>query len=174
MDSLYLNAHYGRMDMLGADLSVPIGQFVVRTEVAAYLGELQDMDMPVATNATLAKNSYNSLIGIDWYPGNDWTVMVQYSHKYISDYEDRIATQQNTGLATLNISKKLLQTMLTLSSFTYFDVDNNSFFNRSSANYALTDQIHLTMGYDWIHGDKGSFAIYRNNSEYWVKAKFSF
>lgn len=174
MDSIYLNAQYGRMDMLGVDLSVPVWKFVVRAEAAAYLAELQEMDMPVSSNATLAKNSINSLIGIDWYPGNDWSIMVQYSHKYISDYEECIANKQNTGLATLNISKKLLQTMLTLSSFTYFDVSNNSFFNRSSVNYALTDQINLTMGYDWIHGDKGSFAIYRYNSEYWVKAKFSF
>ncbi len=174
MDSIYLNAHYGRMDMLGVDLSVPVWKFVVRAEAAAYLGELQEMDMPVSENATLAKNSINSLIGIDWYPGNDWTIMVQYSHKYISDYKECIANKQNTGLATLNISKKLLQTMLTLSSFTYFDISNNSFFNRSSASYALTDQISLTMGYDWIYGGKGSFAIYRNNSEYWVKTKFSF
>ena len=174
MDSIYLNAHYGRMDMLGCDLSVPIKKFVFRAEAAIYLDELQELDMPVPKNTTLAKNSYNGLIGIDWYPGNDWTLMMQYLHKYITGYEDRIAARQNTGLATLNISKKLLQTTLTLTSFTYYDVVNNSFFNRSSAGYALTDQISLTLGYDWIHGDKGMFTMYRNNSEYWVKAKFSF
>lgn len=173
-DSLYMKAHYKRMDMIGADISVPAGQFVVRGEAAVYLGELQETDMPVAANTTLQKNSFNGMFGIDWYPGNDWTIMLQYSHKCISEYENRIASKQNTGLATLNISKKLFQTTLTLSSFTYYDVTSNSFFNRTSAGYALTDQIHLIGGYDWFHGNKGSFAMFKDNSEYWVKAKFTF
>ncbi|MCB8964767.1 MAG: hypothetical protein H6536_06995 [Bacteroidales bacterium] len=174
MDSVYMQAHYGRMDMLGADLSVPVGEFVMRAEGAVYLDELQAMVMPVALNATLAKNSFNGLLGIDWYPGNDWTIMLQYSHKYIQNYDERIQAKQNAGLGTLNISKKLLQTTLALSSFTYYDVTYNGFYNRTSADYALTDQIHLMGGYDWFSGDKGSFAMYKNNSEYWVKAKFSF
>ncbi|MBN1768463.1 MAG: hypothetical protein JW842_08120 [Prolixibacteraceae bacterium] len=173
-DSLYMQAHYERMNMLGADMSVPISKFVIRAEAAAYLGELQDLDMPSDLNATIRKNSWNGLFGLDFYPGNDWTVMVQYSHKYISDYDEVISAKKNTGLATFNISKKLFQTTLTLSSFMYYDVTNNGFYNRTSADYAITDQIHFSGGYDWFHGDKGSFAIYKNNSEYFVKFKYSF
>lgn len=174
MDSLFIKAHYGRMDMVGCDISIPAGKFVFRGEAAGYLGELQDLDMPVPGNTTLRKNTMNTLAGIDWYPGNDWAIMVQYSHKYIAGYEDLIAARQNTGLATLNLSKKLLQTTLSLGSFTYYDVTNKGFYNRTSADYALTDQVHLMGGYDWFYGDKGSFAFYKNNSEIWIKAKFSF
>lgn len=173
-DSLSMQAHYERMDMLGADMSVPIGKFVIRAEAAAYLGELQDLDMPSNLNTTVRKNTCNGLLGLDFYPGNDWTIMVQYSHKYILDYDEVISTKKNTGLATFNISKKLLQTTLTLSSFTYYDVTNNGFYNRTSADYAITDQIHIMGGYDWFHGDKGPFAMYKNNSEYFMKFKYSF
>ncbi|NCC99086.1 MAG: hypothetical protein EOL95_05190 [Bacteroidia bacterium] len=173
-DSLYMKAHYERLDMIGADMSVPLGKFVIRAEVAAYLGELQELDMPVNLDATIRKNTYNGLLGLDFYPGNDWTVMVQYYHKYISDYDEIISVKKNSGLVTFNISKKLLQTTMTLSSFTYYDITYNSFYNRTSVDYALTDQIHLTGGYDWFHGEKGSFAMYKNNSEYFVKFKYSF
>ena len=40
--------------------------------------------------------------------------------------------------------------------------------------YAVNDQLHAIIGYDLFHGDKGMFAVYRHNSEYWVKLKYSF
>ncbi len=173
-DSVYITANYDRMDMVGADISVPVGKFVMRAEAAVYLGELQETEIETEDEAMLKKNSYNALIGVDFYPGKDWTIMLQYSHKYISDYEKCITARPNTSLTTLSISKKIFQTTLNLSSFIYYDIVNNSLFSRSSAAYSFTDQIVFTLGYDWICGDKGMFAIYRNNSEYWVKAKFGF
>ncbi|MBI9064270.1 MAG: hypothetical protein JEZ14_19960 [Marinilabiliaceae bacterium] len=114
------------------------------------------------------------LLGTDWYPCKDWTITAQYSHKLIPDYADEIASKKNTVLSTLGITKKLLRNTLTLSTFCYFDVSNQGLFNRTYADYALTDQIHLFVGYDWFDGDKGMFGMYTNNSEYWLKAKFSF
>ena len=59
---------YRRMTMLGADLSVPVGKFVVRGEVAEYLDEAQTaMDVEEMPRAA----STNALLGIDWYAGND-------------------------------------------------------------------------------------------------------
>src|SRR3712207_214259 len=39
--SLRINGEYRRMTMLGADCSLPVGQFVFRAEVADYIGEAQ-------------------------------------------------------------------------------------------------------------------------------------
>ncbi|MFC2465847.1 MAG: hypothetical protein ACFNYM_08985, partial [Bacteroidota bacterium] len=82
--------------------------------------------------------------------------------------------QPNGTLATLNVSKKLFNSTLQLSDFTYFDIDNKGWFSRFAADYALSDQIHLLAGFDWFGGDKGIFGTYRNNSEVWIKAKYSF
>ena len=40
--------------------------------------------------------------------------------------------------------------------------------------FPLYAQHHAIIGYDFFHGDKGMFAVYRHNSEYWVKLKYSF
>ena len=152
---------YRRMTMLGADVSVPIGKFVVRGEVAEYLDELQ-------TDGTRAAST-NALLGIDWYAGNDWTLSAQYSHKYVALGEHR-----NTALSTLRISKELLHNTLALQTFAYIDVTNGGIFNRLSADYALNDQIHAVFGYDYFHADGGMFAIYNKNSELFFKLKYSF
>lgn len=152
---------YRRMTMLGADVSVPMGKFVVRGEVAEYLDELQ-------TGGTRAAST-NALLGIDWYAGNDWTLSAQYSHKYVALGEHR-----NTALSTLRISKELLHNTLALQTFAYIDVTNGGVFNRLSADYALNDQIHAVIGYDYFHADGGMFAIYNKNSELFFKLKYSF
>jgi len=157
---------YRRMTMLGGDLSVPIGQFVVRAEAAEYLNEAQNA-MGV-TEVPLA-NSTNLLLGIDWYAGNDWSLSAQYAHKYV-DWGD----SRNTGLATFRVSKSLLHNALSLQDFAYIDVTNGGIYNRLSADYALNDQLHVLLGYDYFHGDKGSFALYQHNSEVWVKMKYGF
>lgn len=152
---------YRRMTMLGADVSVPMGKFVVRGEVAEYLDELQ-------TGGTRAAST-NALLGIDWYAGNDWTLSAQYSHKYVALGEHR-----NTALSTLRISKELLHNTLALQTFAYIDVTNGGIFNRLNADYALNDQIHAVIGYDYFHADGGMFAIYNKNSELFFKLKYSF
>ena len=151
---------YSRMTMLGADVSVPVGKFVVRGEVAEYLDEAQTFGRAASTNA---------LLGIDWYAGNDWSISAQYSHKYIASGDNR-----NSGLATFRISKELLHNTLALQSFAYVDVTNGGVYNRLSADYAINDQLHATIGYDYFHADRGMFTIYKKNSELFFKLKYSF
>jgi len=151
---------YSRMTMLGADVSVPVGKFVVRGEVAEYLDEAQTFGRAASTNA---------LLGIDWYAGNDWSISAQYSHKYIASGDNR-----NSGLATFRISKELLHNTLALQSFAYVDVTNGGVYNRLSADYAINDQLHATIGYDYFHADRGMFTVYKKNSELFFKLKYSF
>ena len=169
-DTLILNENYERLEMFGLDLSKTIGNFVVRAEGGIYINELQENS--INTLKPIKTNSINSLIGIDWYPGGDWNVSVQCYYKNID--KKNIKGKQNSTMATFNISKKLLNNNLNLSSFAYYDISNKSVFNRFSADYALNDQIHFIVGYDLFAGDKGIFATYKDNSEIWIKAKYSF
>ena len=136
------------MTMLGADCSLPVGQFVLRAEVAEYIGEAQGSGL--GQNA-MRRNTLNALAGVDWYPGNDWNISVQYCHKYTSGNLAALSVYRNAGLATARLSKELLHNTLKLS----------------------TD-IELTAGYDYFHANKGKFAMYGKNSEAWVKMKYSF
>lgn len=169
---LVFNGVYDRMTMLGADASLPLGKFVIRSEFAEYLGEVQTPSQigirPPKKNVT------NFLFGVDWYPGNDWTIAAQYSHKYIADFSSDISGFRNSGMATLRIAKDLLRNTLNISTFAYVDVTNGGIYNRLYADYALTDQIHAFIGYDLFHADSGMFAMYNKNSEIWLKLKYSF
>lgn len=81
---------------------------------------------------------------------------------------------RNTGLSTVRLSKELLHNTLTLQNFAYIDVTNGGIYNRTSAEYAINDQLHAMLGYDYFHADKGMFNIYKKNSEIWLKLKYSF
>lgn len=169
MDTLLLKSNYNRMEMIGIDFSKPVWKFVVRGEVAGYFNELIEY-----STAAINKNTLNALLGIDWYAGNEWTVMAQYYHKLTLDYSDDMSSDKNTAYSTLSVSKKILRSTLSLGAYAYIDLINEGSFTRFSADYSLTDQIHLMAGYDWFYGDEGMFSYYQDNSEYWVKAKFSF
>lgn len=169
--SLLVKGEYRRMTMLGADCSLPVGQFVLRGEAACYFDEAQSRG--VGQNV-VCRNTYNFLAGVDWYLGNDWNFSAQYFHKYTAGNLDGLPVYRNAGLATARISKELLRNMLKLSTFAYIDVANGGVFNRFSASYALNDQIELTAGYDFFHADKGKFRMYDRNSEIWAKMKYSF
>lgn len=168
-----ITAEYGRMTMVGADLSTSVGKFVIRAEVAEYFNSL--LSRKNYAGAPVAKNQTLALVGADWYPGNDWTLMLQYLHTYTANYTDALGNYRNSGMATANISKSLLRNTLKLSSYGRIDVSNNgAFFIRFNADYQLTDEISFTLGYDWFNADSGMFALYKDNSEIFVRAKFSF
>lgn len=169
--SLLVKGEYRRMTMLGADCSLPVGQFVLRGEAACYFDEVQSRGVG---KDVVCRNTYNILAGVDWYPGNDWNFSAQYCHKYTAGNLDGLSVYRHAALATARISKELMRNSLKLSTFAYVDVSNGGVFNRFSASYALNDQIELTAGYDFFHADKGKFAMYKQNSEVWVKAKYSF
>ena len=169
--TLHISGQYCRMTMLGADCSLPVGQFVLRAEVAEYIGEAQGRGL--GQNA-VRRNTLNALAGVDWYPGNDWNISVQYCHKYTSGNLAALSIYRNAGLATARLSKELLHNTLKLSTFAYIDVASGGIFNRLSASYSLNDDIELTAGYDYFHANKGKFAMYGKNSEAWVKMKYSF
>ena len=76
--------------------------------------------------------------------------------------------------ATFSISKALLRETLTLSTFGYVGLGNTDLFNRISVDYSLTDGMHLEAGIDIFAGDEGAFGQYKDNTEVWFKAKYSF
>ena len=169
--SMTVVGHYRRLTMFGADVSFPIGRFVVRGELAANLNEVQNAEFG---SEVQGRNVFNALLGVDWYAGNDWMLSAQYAHKHVGGSIAGLSVLRNTGVATVRVSKELFRNTLALSSFAYIDVSHGGVFNRLSCKYDLNDQISLTAGYDYFHADAGMFAMYSRNSEVWVKLKYGF
>ncbi len=170
-NKIIITPEYHRMTFIGGDFSKPLGQFVIRGEMAFNINKHL---MTKQMSTQLQKhNTINSLLGIDWFAPNEWMLGIQFSNETIMNYQKNLQQEENTNLMTFNISKNLLNRTLKLSNFMYSDLDGG-FFNRFSADYSLTDQIHLLTGFDLFKGDKGMFSYYKDNSELWIKAKYSF
>lgn len=170
-DSIVIRGVHETLTMFGGDVSMPLGEFVIRAEVAEYLDEAlgykNGMDYA-------RKNTFNALGGIDWYAGDNWTFMVQYLHKYIADYSDNLSAEKNSSQVTFRISKELLNNTLKLSLFGMFDIDNLGYYGRASGDYSVTDQVMISLGYDHFGGKRGQLAGYDKNREVWAKAKYYF
>ena len=144
---------------------------MIRGEVAAYFGE------PIALSNSRdywLRKTFNALLGIDWYAGDNWTFMFQYMHKVVMDYREVLGTELNTSMITARISKELLNNTLKLSVYGMFDVDNIGFYVRPAADYLLNDQITISLGSDILGGRRGTFKTYKKNTQIWVKGKYFF
>lgn len=165
MDStgtLVVKGIYKPMTVLGGDVSIPLGEIVVRGEAAEYLKEaIADEDGLDYSR----KNTFNGALGIDWYAPHDWTIVAQYVYRYTGEHQH---------VASLQVSKEMLGNTLEISFSGEYDFNDSGFFGRLSAQYALNDQISLSLGYDHIYGDDGYFGMYKHNSEFWAKGKFFF
>ena len=173
-DTLVLVPKHFRYTMIGLDFSRPQGSFVIRGEAAMYNGEPLSTDLLNQTNPVMKKTTMNYLVGLDWYPGSNWTLTGQFSQKLILLWEDQLENPKNTMLATLGITRKLFRSTLSASAFGYIDLSNEGMFARTTLDYSLSDQIHLITGVDIFHGDAGIFGAYKNNSEFFIKAKYNF
>ena len=117
--TILMTGQYRRMTMVGADVSLPVGQFVIRGEGAQYFDEAQS---PATGTDIPCSGTANALLGIDWYAGSDWNLSAQYSYKYIEDYKPAMSGKQHTHMGTFRISKSLLNNTLSLQSFAYMDL----------------------------------------------------
>ena len=173
-DTLVLVPNHFRYSMVGLDFSRPQGSFVIRGEAAMYSAEPLSTDLLNQTNPVMKKTTMNYLVGLDWYPGSNWTLTGQFSQKLILLWEDQLENPKNTMLATLGITRKLFRSTLSASAFGYIDLSNEGMFARTTLDYSLSDRIHLITGVDIFHGDAGIFGAYKNNSEFFIKAKYNF
>jgi hypothetical protein len=168
----YAPEHH-RLTVFGLDFSRPWSDFVFRGEAAYYKGRYYETTSLYEN--PVAKDAVKWLIGSDWTPGDDWTVIVQLTGDYIIDREQCMADKASTLMATLNVSKKLLRQTLTLSNMVYYGIDDNELYNRAKAEYAVTDAFHLSVGVDAFQGDRdGQFGVYEENTQVWIKAKYCF
>lgn len=173
MRSFHLFPHYERMTVLGADFSKPIDAFVIRGECAYSFDKLYSG--AAITSLTAKKDLAQGLLGIDWYGPDSWNISLQGLYEYIPDYKkNEISADEQTIYATLRLSKKFMNDLLTLSSFGYLDLMNEAVFNRFSLSYQVLDGLLINLGYDLFQGDKGMLAPYKNNSEVWAEAVYKF
>ena len=162
-----------RMTVLGMDFSRPWSDFVFRFEGAGYIGRY--FDTRFLTIDPKRKNSVKLLAGMDWTPGNDWSVIAQLFSVHVLDYESCLSANRDEVSSTLHVSKDLLNETLTLSGMLYYSLNDQDTFFRAKADYEISDGLHLLTGADLFNGRRtGSYGKYADNSQLWAKVKYSF
>lgn len=171
--AVYSPEHH-RLTFGAFEFSLPRGDFVFMGEMAMVNGryyEVEDDD----DESHIMKDSFDGYLGVDWSPGNNWSLSVQMMEQVILDYEKRIESEAHNSLVTFSISKKLFREKLTLSDMLYYNLTDEDHFNRLSFDYAMTDEFHVSGGVDVFGGDEdGGFGKYDKNDEVWFKLKISF
>lgn len=162
---------YHRLKYYGLDLAKPLGNFVIRSESAYFQGKYFSADNG---EGVLERDYIHSLAGLDWYPGNNWTISAQLANQYIIDYEGTINEEESQNIASLRLSKNLFRETLELENMLYYEQGNEDGFNRFSIDYALSDSFHLLAGIDYFYGDKGEFSYYDGNDSIWIKTRYNF
>ncbi|PIE74646.1 MAG: hypothetical protein CSA18_04125 [Deltaproteobacteria bacterium] len=171
-NSLVIIPKHHRMTILGLAFSKPWSDFVFRGEAAFYMGQYLACDSFICE--PLVRNLVKWLTGVDWTPGNDWTITAQVVGESIFNHEPVLSAGSDSFLCTLNVSKKLMNERLTLSSMIYIDCDNSGLYERIKSDYEVCDGFHLSAGLDIFQGNEGLFDVYENNSQVWIKAKYNF
>ncbi len=164
---------FDRVHILGAEFSKPAGEFVFRAEAAFFAGSLvQGYDSDYFTDE---KDRIKWLTGLDWYPGNDWTLSFQYAQDHILDAGAGLTEGDCTKNFTVSLSKDLFREKLTLSAFGYLDIDVKDRLVRLSAEYQFIDNLEVFFGTDIFAGDRtGSYGRYKDNTQVWTKIKYHF
>lgn len=169
---LTISPEHHRMTVLGFEFSRPWSDFVFRGEAACYLDRYRERKS--ADAGPVKKDSLKWLFGIDWTPGNDWTIAPQFINETIFAYEKDLSDSKHDTLATLNISKKLMNQTLTLSNMIYFDLNDGEFYNRSKVEYEISDGLKASAGLDIFSGTNGQYGRYSDNCQIWCKVRYSF
>ena len=171
-DTTHLQPEHHRLKYLGMEMNKPIGDFVVRSEIAFYQNKFfRNLS---ADDRKDKKNLLKAMLGLDWYPGNDWNFSFQFADDLILKYDDDLETDENNPVATLNVSKKILRQTLGFSNMLYYGFNEKDIYDQIAIDYAVTDELHLFCGVDIFAGDEGYFGSYEDNSQMWFKMKYSF
>lgn len=164
---------YRRTSFAGMTVSAPLGSLVIRGEAAWF----SDCSFPAAEQGApdIEKPLIKALAGCDWYPGEDWTFSVQAFGEHILRHIGNTAQDEDRGVLTLRVAKKLFREKLELSTMGYLALHDKDLFNRFEADVEITDGFHAMAGADLFAGARsGVYGRYKDNTQVWVKAKYSF
>lgn len=170
VDIGYRPRHH-RLTVYGLEFSRPWSDFVFRGEAAWYVGRYRES---TATDP-VQRDSLKWLLGLDWTPGDDWSIYAQFINESIFGNTAALTADPSDSLITLHVSKKLFNQTLTLSDMVYVDLNDGDFYNRIKAEYELRDGLFASVGLDVFCGGRdGQFGVYKDNSQAWCKIKYSF
>ncbi|HAH63796.1 MAG TPA: hypothetical protein DCL73_17045 [Treponema sp.] len=174
-----VSGNYYRYGMAGFDAALPAGPFVFRAESAFFIERAfaRTAETVLAGGSPyLRKNQLMSLAGIDW-TRSGWTVTAQYYEDIVPGWDDTLDRRMRAPGATLSVSRSFLSDTLTLALSGAVNWNDFDSYASLSADYALTDQVTLTLAADGFFpgpdGD-GEYGVYKELSNVRLNGVYRF
>jgi len=164
---------YHRTGILGAEVSFPVGEAVIRGEAAFinghYFNDSESFDR------TIEKDLVKALLGYDWYPSTNWMISMQTAANWIPEHTESMLEEKHELQATLNLSRQFLRQTLEVKNMLYLGITGEDVYDRVEASYNVTDASEISIGADIFRGtDESGFGQFESNTQAWFKVKYSF
>lgn len=148
-----------KQDVIGADFATTFGKYGFRNEFAYKHTE------DYKENSYIPNPEIDYVVGIDRELVKDLSLILQYSVKYIVDYEEAInaieaknsiisqQTKEVQNSIIYRLSWELMYETLHLENLTNYNLDTKELFTRVKGEYDITDSFLFTLGADFYSGD---------------------
>jgi hypothetical protein len=178
---------YYRTITAGADASIPLGEVLLRMEVAWIGGgrfdpsnaEIASALQEFRPSEPVERHNLKLLAGIDWNPSG-WSLSAQYYEDLLPDAgspDNGTARRWRKNALTLRIARGFFREILELSAWCYLDLYDFDTAGNVCVSYAFTDSLSLSLGSDFFGGgidERGSYAAYTKLNCVWIKGIFRF
>ncbi len=171
--TVHWEPRYHRTTFCGAEFSVPVGETVIRGEAGLITGRyFQDTQ---SEDLTVERDQIKALLGVDWYPGCNWTASVQLADSWLPDHTETINEEEHTVLGTLMVSRQFARQTLEVKNMVYIGITEEDLYNQLSVLYHVTDALEASIGADIFAGpDDTDFGRYEHNTQAFMKVRYSF
>ena len=166
-----------RLHVIGGSVVNVFFDTVVRLELAAKVGEHFSVDDATIKDMLVDKTTLEYALAFE---RDIWSIswLLQAYQKYILDYEDMIAPDEDvTTLLTLRVAKDLNQEeTLKAELRTEYRVNDGDYHVRPELEYAITDAWKATLGADIMGGgdDDTFYGQFNDNDRLYASLRYSF
>ncbi len=167
---------YERQDIFGMTFSKELNDYVCKGEAVYY----PDAYFPVYDPADIdgiKKSGYvDYLIGIDHTYFDRWETNIQFTQRWIMDYDKTFMNQDEFSNGfSLRLSREWFSKKLTTEALALVGFAGPDFLYRPKVSYALSNSLKVAVGADIFSGDSsGSFGYFRDQSRWYLEVTHKF
>lgn len=173
LKKLNVSNQFKRVKILGGEFSKSVSGNVLRGECAYYFNKYFNHKSLWDTNI-FEKDLFIFMLGLDMDLGNSKSITLQIKNDHIFDHVEEMSQKENTSILTVNYKQKYQNDTLEWNTMLYSGLNYNDGFLRTEYVCSIDDQTKVKAGIDIFYGDKGNFAMYDGNDEFFCEYSFYF
>lgn len=167
---------YERQNIFGMTFSKEINDYVCKGEAVYYPDARFSVNDPTDMDGIKESGYVDYLLGVDHIFFNKWDVNVQYTQRWIMDFENTFMNEEEFSNGfSFRLSRNWFSRKLTTEFLAIAELRAPGFLYRPKVSYALTDNLKMAVGADVFSGNSsGLFGYFRNQSRWYTELTYKF